>query len=144
MRPGSYLSMLIYGCLYATREHTSLHAWHCMHTGTDVARKMIILGRECGLAIEMQQVTVESLVPPQLANAKSAEEFMDQLPQVWPCPLAFTAVYLYVLCTHFLEPQQTHRFYTTLLNPPDSGTYAKYLKLSVHSSHNFLNIPARA
>lgn len=55
-----------------------------MHTGTDVARKMVILGRECGLAIEMQQVTVESLVPPQLADAKSAEDFMLQLPQVLP------------------------------------------------------------
>lgn len=54
-------------------------AWHA---GTDVARKMVILGRECGLAIEMQQVTVQSLVPPQLADAKSAEEFMQQLPQV--------------------------------------------------------------
>ena len=50
--------------------------------GTDVARKMVILGRECGLAIEMEQVTVQSLVPPQLADAKSAEEFMQQLPQV--------------------------------------------------------------
>ena len=47
-----------------------------------MARKMVILGRECGLAIEMQQVTVQSLVPPQLADAKSAEEFMQQLPQV--------------------------------------------------------------
>ena len=43
---------------------------------------MVILGRECGLAIEMQQVTVQSLVPPQLADAKSAEDFMQQLPQV--------------------------------------------------------------
>ena len=68
-------------------------------TGTDVARKMIILGRECGLAIEMQQVTVESLVPPQLANAKSAEDFMDQLPQVWYCPLAFTAEAVCILYT---------------------------------------------
>ena len=50
--------------------------------GTDVARKMIILGRECGLAIEMQQVTVQSLVPPQLADVQSADDFMAQLPQV--------------------------------------------------------------
>lgn len=48
---------------------------------------MVILGRECGLAIEMQQVTVQSLVPPQLADAKSAEEFMQQLPQVLSTPL---------------------------------------------------------
>jgi len=44
---------------------------------------MIILGRECGLAIEMQQVTVQSLVPPQLAETQSADDFMAQLPQVW-------------------------------------------------------------
>lgn len=50
--------------------------------GTDVARKMIILGRECGLAVEMQQVKVQSLVPPQLADTASADDFMAQLPQV--------------------------------------------------------------
>lgn len=49
--------------------------------GTDVARKMIILGRECGLAIDMQQVTVQSLVPPQLTDTQSADDFMTQLPQ---------------------------------------------------------------
>ena len=43
---------------------------------------MIILGRECGLAIEMQQVSVQSLVPPQLADAQSAEDFMTRLSQV--------------------------------------------------------------
>jgi len=50
--------------------------------GTDVARKMIILGRECGLAVEMQQVHVQSLVPPQLADTQSADDFMARLPQV--------------------------------------------------------------
>lgn len=49
--------------------------------GTDVARKMIILGRECGLAVEMQQVHVQSLVPPQLADTQSADDFMERLPQ---------------------------------------------------------------
>lgn len=53
-----------------------------MSAGTDVARKMIILGRECGLAVEMQQVKVQSLVPPQLADTASADDFMAQLPQV--------------------------------------------------------------
>ena len=53
--------------------------------GTDVARKMIILGRECGLAVEMQSVKVQSLVPPQLAEAQSADDFMAQLPQVGMC-----------------------------------------------------------
>ena len=50
--------------------------------GTDVARKMIILGRECGLAIEMDQVTVQSLVPEQLADVTSVDDFMTALPQV--------------------------------------------------------------
>ena len=45
---------------------------------------MIILGRECGLAIDMQQVTVQSLVPPQLTDTQSADDFMTQLPQVCP------------------------------------------------------------
>lgn len=49
--------------------------------GTDVARKMIILGRECGLAVDMQSVKVQSLVPPQLAESQSADEFMAQLPK---------------------------------------------------------------
>ena len=43
---------------------------------------MIILGRECGLAVEMQQVHVQSLVPPQLADTQSAGDFMERLPQV--------------------------------------------------------------
>ena len=61
----------------------------CEHEGTDVARKMIILGRECGLAVDMQSVKVQSLVPPQLAESQSADDFMAQLPQVtlwWHLP----------------------------------------------------------
>lgn len=70
------------------------------HAGTDVARKMIILGRECGLAIEMQQVTVQSLVPPQLADAQSAEEFMQQLPQVLVHPAVSSPLLSFVaLCS---------------------------------------------
>ena len=61
---------------------------------------MIILGRECGLAIEMQQVTVQSLVPPQLTDAQSAEEFMQQLPQVL-VHLAFFAAFAFFCCPIF-------------------------------------------
>lgn len=43
---------------------------------------MIILGRECGLAIEMDQVKVQSLVPDQVSSVESAEDFMLALPQV--------------------------------------------------------------
>ena len=49
-------------------------------SGMDVARKLIILGREMGLALEMKDVRVESLVPTELA-AGSIEEFMAHLPR---------------------------------------------------------------
>ncbi len=49
-------------------------------SGLDVARKLIILGREMGLPLEMQDVKVESLVPAAL-TACSIEEFLERLPQ---------------------------------------------------------------
>jgi aspartokinase/homoserine dehydrogenase 1 len=49
-------------------------------SGADVARKLIILGREMGLPLELRDVRVESLVPADLA-AGSIEEFMGQLPR---------------------------------------------------------------
>ena len=49
-------------------------------SGMDVARKLIILGREMGLALEMADVKVESLVPPGLSGA-SIDDFMDGLPK---------------------------------------------------------------
>jgi bifunctional aspartokinase / homoserine dehydrogenase 1 len=49
-------------------------------SGMDVARKLIILGREMGLALELADVKVESLVPPDLSGA-SIEEFMSGLPK---------------------------------------------------------------
>ncbi len=50
-------------------------------SGTDVARKLIILGREMGLQLELGDVTLESLVPPTLASC-SVEEFLDRLPEL--------------------------------------------------------------
>lgn len=47
-------------------------------SGTDVARKLIILAREMGLKLEMSQVKVASLVPSDLA-AGSIDEFLDGL-----------------------------------------------------------------
>jgi aspartokinase/homoserine dehydrogenase 1 len=49
-------------------------------SGTDVARKLIILGREMGLALDMADVKVESLVPGGLETG-SSEAFLEQLPR---------------------------------------------------------------
>jgi bifunctional aspartokinase / homoserine dehydrogenase 1 len=49
-------------------------------SGMDVARKVIILGREMGLPIELADVQVESLVPAALQEG-STEEFLRALPE---------------------------------------------------------------
>jgi bifunctional aspartokinase / homoserine dehydrogenase 1 len=47
-------------------------------SGMDVARKAVILAREAGLDLELEDLEVESLVPPALADA-SVDEFLDRL-----------------------------------------------------------------
>ncbi len=49
-------------------------------SGMDVARKLIILGREMGLTLELSDVRVEGLVPAALENC-SLEDFMARLPE---------------------------------------------------------------
>ncbi len=49
-------------------------------SGLDVARKLIILGREMGLKLEMADVKVEGLVPKALEGS-SIEEFLRRLPE---------------------------------------------------------------
>ena len=49
-------------------------------SGLDVTRKLVILGREMGLPLEMEDVPVESLVPAALENC-SIDEFLERLPQ---------------------------------------------------------------
>jgi aspartokinase/homoserine dehydrogenase 1 len=55
-------------------------------SGTDFARKLIILGREMGLKLELGDVQLEALAPPALAGC-SIEEFLDRLPE-FDAPMA--------------------------------------------------------
>ena len=49
-------------------------------SGMDVARKVIILAREMGMRLELQDLEVESLVPEGLGEG-SAEDFLNALPE---------------------------------------------------------------
>ncbi len=49
-------------------------------SGMDVARKLIILGREMGMELELEDVQVESLVPESLVRCE-LEEFLQRLPE---------------------------------------------------------------
>jgi aspartokinase/homoserine dehydrogenase 1 len=48
-------------------------------SGMDVARKLVILGREMGLPLELANVEIENLVPPELRCCGVAE-FLERLP----------------------------------------------------------------
>ena len=50
-------------------------------SGMDVARKLVILGREMGLQIELADVVLEGLIPPQLATCPP-DEFMNRLAEL--------------------------------------------------------------
>jgi len=50
-------------------------------SGTDVARKLVILGREIGMALELDQVAIESLVPDSL-RACAVEEFRSRVTEL--------------------------------------------------------------
>ncbi|HLG33968.1 MAG TPA: bifunctional aspartate kinase/homoserine dehydrogenase I [Bacteroidia bacterium] len=49
-------------------------------SGKDVARKLLILARECGMYVSMSDVQIAPLLPAQLRNAKSVNEFLKLLP----------------------------------------------------------------
>ncbi|KAK9826447.1 hypothetical protein WJX81_007255 [Elliptochloris bilobata] len=50
-------------------------------SGMDVARKAVILARQCGVEVELVDVELESLVPSPLRGAASADEFLERLPE---------------------------------------------------------------
>ena len=50
-------------------------------SGMDVARKLVILAREMGMKLEVSDVALEGLIPPQLA-ACAPEEFMERLAEL--------------------------------------------------------------
>jgi len=50
-------------------------------SGMDVARKLVILGREMGLKLELSDVALEGLIPPQLATCPP-DEFMARLTEL--------------------------------------------------------------
>lgn len=47
-------------------------------SGMDVARKLVIVGRELGFDLSLEDLAIESLVPPSLVDV-TADEFLDQL-----------------------------------------------------------------
>ena len=47
----------------------------------DVARKAVILARQCGMDAELGDVALESLVPASLRDVASADEFLRRLPE---------------------------------------------------------------
>jgi len=49
--------------------------------GLDVGRKILILARETGAQLEIDNVTIQSLIPEKMETALSIDEFLDQLSQ---------------------------------------------------------------
>lgn len=50
-------------------------------SGMDVARKILILGREAEQQLHFEDISVQSMVPEDAANAESVDEFLEQLQQ---------------------------------------------------------------
>ncbi|KAI9105019.1 hypothetical protein DFS34DRAFT_224427 [Phlyctochytrium arcticum] len=49
--------------------------------GLDVARKVVILGRAAGLPLSLDTLPIENIVPAELRDVPSADDFMSRLPE---------------------------------------------------------------
>ncbi len=50
-------------------------------SGQDVGRKLLILAREAGYTLELSDIKIENLIPKQLRQLKTVDEFFRKLPQ---------------------------------------------------------------
>ncbi len=51
-------------------------------SGQDVARKLLILARECGYPLELEDIEVEGVLPKGFSEGKNAAEFLAMLPEL--------------------------------------------------------------
>ena len=95
-------------------------------SGMDVARKILILARECGSTLELKDVTVENLVPANCRKAKTVVDFFTELKKTEKiftdrllkakkkkCKLKYIATYENGKTTTALkEVNESHPFYS--------------------------------